>query len=143
MADGMEITINSDAVKASLRDAIERYKQRVKPGAQQAGAIIQADAKRRAPVSPGGGTLRRSIKSRVVEQGEEIFVQVGTNVHYAIHVEYGHRTRAGTGKKASRLINKKGKPVVRYVPGVFFLHNAFTARRQAAVGAIVAALRKE
>jgi len=135
-----EIILNTDSVKASLAGTIEGYKDRVKPGARTAGRIIQADAKRRAPYKTG--TLRRSIKSRVIEQGDEVVVQVGTNVHYAIHVEYGHRTRAGTGKKASQLINKKGKPVVRYVPGVFFLHNAFTAKRQAATGAIVAALQK-
>ena len=135
-----EIIINSEAVKASLGAAIDGYIERVRPGAMLAGKIIQADAKRRAPVDTG--TLRRSIKSRVLEQDGAVVVQVGSNLHYAIHVEYGHRTRAGTGKSRTRLF-RKGQKIKLYVPGRFFLHNAFTAKRQAATGAILASLRQE
>ncbi|MGL4999374.1 MAG: HK97 gp10 family phage protein, partial [Cetobacterium sp.] len=45
-------------------------------------------------------------------------ITVSNSTHYAIHVEFGHRTRLGKGKKASKL---GGKP---YVEGQFFLSNA-------------------
>lgn len=140
MAAEFEIIINSGTVKASLGAAIDGYIERIRPGAAAAGKIIQADAKRRAPVDTG--TLRRSIKSRVLEQDGAVVVQVGSNLHYAIHVEYGHRTRAGTGKESTRLF-RKGQHIKLYMPGQFFLHNAFTAKRQAATAAIVASLRQE
>ena len=64
---------------------------------------------------------------RVVREGEDIVGQVGTNVHYAIHVEYGHRTRASK--------NAIGK--IQYVPGVYFLHRALRENRNKVMGALL------
>ena len=87
--------------------------------------VLQAEAKRRAPWKTG--LLRRSIAARVVHQSDDVVGQVGTNVHYAIHVEYGHRI---------------GKAKRRYVPGRYFLKGAATAKRNAAIGAVIANLLK-
>ena len=49
---------------------------------------IEATSKSLAPVSTGN--LRRSITTNIKDDGEEsIVAEVGTNVEYAIHVEYG------------------------------------------------------
>ena len=122
----MELDISID-----VRNALWRFRElgdKVETNAEQAvmmGArVLQAEAKRRAPYDTG--LLRRSIAARVVRQGDDVMGQVGTNVHYAIHVEYGHRL--GKGK--------------RYVPGRYFLKGAATAKRNAAIGAVVANLLK-
>lgn len=47
------------------------------------------------------------------------------SVHYAPHVNYGHRTRFGMSRKAStELYNKDGTPKKRYIEGQFFLEKA-------------------
>ena len=58
-----------------------------------------------------GGTLRRSW--RVKKDGDLTRI-VYNNIHYAPHVEYGHRTRLGTGKG-----KPKGK--IKVVEGRYML----------------------
>ncbi|MGL4569320.1 MAG: HK97 gp10 family phage protein [Fusobacteriaceae bacterium] len=70
-----------------------------------------------------GGRLRKSWEiSKVSRVGNGSFhsrsLTISNNTHYAIHVEFGHRTRLGTGKKSSKLGGK------RVVEGQFFLSNA-------------------
>lgn len=70
-----------------------------------------------------GGRLRKSWElSKVSRVGNGKFhsrsITISNNTHYAVHVEYGHRTRLGTGKIASKLGAKAS------VPGQFFLSNA-------------------
>jgi len=44
------------------------------------------------------GLLRRSwYLSDVQRNGDDLTIELYNNVHYAIFVEYGHRTRLGTG----------------------------------------------
>ena len=50
-------------------------------------AIVQADAKLRAPSNEG--ELRNSIKARVKVEGDRVFGEVYTNLHYAPYVELG------------------------------------------------------
>ena len=90
----------------------------------QACKVVQAEAKRRAPIDTG--LLRGSIASRVRSKDGDIVGQVGTNVHYAIHVEYGHRA----GKKGT------------FVPGRFFLKGALDSCRLKVTGVILSVLRK-
>ncbi|WP_276912999.1 HK97 gp10 family phage protein [Aneurinibacillus aneurinilyticus] len=46
-----------------------------------------------------GGTLRDSIRvDNIKRVGDEFVVVVGTNVHYAPHIEYGHRIKNKAGK---------------------------------------------
>ena len=49
--------------------------------------IVQADAKLRAPANEG--ELRNSIKARVKVEGDRVFGEVYTNLHYAPYVEFG------------------------------------------------------
>lgn len=49
--------------------------------------IVQADAKLRAPAN--GGELKNSIKARVKVEGDRVFGEVYTNLHYAPYVEFG------------------------------------------------------
>lgn len=56
-----------------------------------AGVIVTGEAKRLVPVDQGvlRGSLNYEVKSEIVE--------VGTNINYAAHVEYGHKTRSLIG----------------------------------------------
>lgn len=69
-----------------------------------------------------GGKLRQSwfiIPAQA--NGDEITGYLYNNAHYASHVNFGHRTRQGTGK------GKKYKPKLngkKYVIGRFFLSRA-------------------
>ena len=66
-----------------------------------------------------GGLLRRSWGIiQATGKGEEITAYLYNNVHYAAHVNFGHRTRYGTGKKKPK---KNGK---KYVEGQHFLERA-------------------
>lgn len=66
-----------------------------------------------------GGTLRRSWQSN---KKSNLEFEVYNNMEYAAHVEFGHRTRQGTG--ASKLPKYKYKPKpggIKFIPGVFML----------------------
>lgn len=52
---------------------------------------LNASIKRNAPVDTG--RLRNSFSvGNLVKNGDEWYIEVGTNVEYSKHVEYGHRT---------------------------------------------------
>lgn len=127
-----EIKIESDRLAKALRERMENIS--CGPGAPQALAkaceIVVKAAKRNAPKDTG--LLRRSIAYRVVKDGDGLVGQVGTNVHYAIHVEYGHRTRASKNRVGS----------IRYVPGVYFLTRALRENRNKVRGIIVEEMLK-
>lgn len=77
------------------------------------------DVKKNTPVAKeNGGTLRRSWSQKKINKYEYI---VYTNVEYAPHIEYGHRTRQGTGK-AKKYRPKEGG--IRFVKGRYMLTNA-------------------
>ncbi|MED0758665.1 HK97 gp10 family phage protein [Aneurinibacillus thermoaerophilus] len=63
-----------------------------------------ADVKRLTPVAENtptrkGGTLRDSIRVDGVKRvGDEFVVVIGSNVHYAPHIEYGHRIKNKAGE---------------------------------------------
>ena len=75
-----------------------------------------------------GGRLRKGwavIPAAVVGDGR-VAGYLYNSVHYASHVNYGHRTRLGmsrTGKKTD-LYRKDGTPKKRYVKGRYFLQKA-------------------
>lgn len=124
-----EVKLEADRLAKALRERVENLRGEGAPSAMaKACQIVLRTAKRYAPKSPEStGLLRRSLTYRVVREGEDIVGQVGTNVHYAIHVEYGHRTRASK--------NAIGK--IKYVPGVYFLHRALQENRNKVMGALL------
>lgn len=127
-----EIELEADRLARALRTRVETLQGEGAPKAMaRACQIVVRTAKKYA--SKDTGLLRRSITHRVIREGGDIVGQVGTNVHYAIHVEYGHRTR--TGKNAI------GK--IRYVPGVFFLHRALRENRNKVTGVIIEEMTKD
>lgn len=113
---GPEIEIRGDQLAKALRERVPRLQGGVAQSVGRACQLVTRSAKQRAPKDTG--LLRRSITFRVVRDGEDIVGQVGTNVHYAIHVEYGHRTA-----------NKNDPGAIRYVPGTYFLTNALRENR--------------
>ena len=64
---------------------------------------VEADAKKKCPVSPNGGRLRSSITSEVKKKGFKLEGRVGTNVEYASYVEYGTGIYAKLGSKAKKI----------------------------------------
>lgn len=134
-----EIKIDVQGLRNKFRAYGQAVTQEAVPVALERGAlVVEREAKRRAPVDDGH--LRRSITHRIVDQEGELVAQVGTNLHYAIHVEFGHRTRLGKGYKSSalyRYAKGKGKrPTIAYVPGRFFLKGALEAKRKVVTGII-------
>jgi HK97 gp10 family phage protein len=83
---------------------IKRYKlnqmNKVKRVVNKTAARIERNAKKLAPVSPGGGRLRSSIHIRPF-RGDELDLEVGTNVFYGVYQEYGTGKYAvgGNGRK--------------------------------------------
>ncbi|KGE20626.1 hypothetical protein PWYN_03010 [Paenibacillus wynnii] len=61
------------------------------------GLIVERDAKRLAPVGDTGH-LRARIGRKVIDRGNEIVCEVGTNVHYAPYVELGTGIHASNGQ---------------------------------------------
>ncbi|MHC8464491.1 HK97 gp10 family phage protein [Weissella tructae] len=61
--------------------------------------IVLADVKENTPEREvNGGTLRRGWQAGPVKSsGKKVTAEVFNDVHYAPHVEYGHRTRGGRG----------------------------------------------
>lgn len=62
-----------------------------------------------------GGTLKRSWHVKKVDASTVI---VYNPEHYAPHVEYGHRTRLGSGKSKGYKPKESG---IKYVEGVYML----------------------
>lgn len=79
-------------------EVIKRIKQKVIDRLMLVGEFVSGDAKLRCPVDLGN--LRESIFYKVDEN--ELSVIIGTNVEYAIYVEFG------TGEKAEDGNGRKG-----------------------------------
>ena len=78
----------SEEVKSAMR-------QQLLLGLEAIGLEMEGYAKDNSPVDTG--TLRNSITYEVVTSGEDA-VYVGTNVEYAIYVEYGEKAKHTTGQ---------------------------------------------
>lgn len=83
----IELRIDSDALKAALSGpdgAVAELMTRV---------VVKGEryAKERCPVDTG--RLRASITSRIEDEGEQVVGVIGTDVEYAVHVEYGANGR--------------------------------------------------
>jgi len=111
----IEFHIDASRLEDAIRGNVEEYLDRAAPAIQSAAKVVQAEAKRRAPVD--SGHLRSSIKTRLTTDGSDLVAQVGTNAEYAIHVEYGHR------------IKGRGDRIIGYVPGRYFLKGALDSQR--------------
>lgn len=76
--------------------------------------------KKRTPVGvyedgTSGGDLRKHWQiGNLVKEGNGYYIEVFNNLHYAPHVEYGHRTRLGKTKYPEKY---KSKGKIAFVPG--------------------------
>ena len=106
---GMLDDMESDFVK-ELQKLVEKH-----------GGILLRNTKQLSPVDTG--QLRRSWE---LEKGD-LYVKVFTNTSYAIHIEYGHRTRQGTGhNNPGKKYKYKPKPNgIAYIEGVYMLKTSF------------------
>lgn len=78
---------------AKLEDMVDPKKLEKAMG--KACALIERDAKKKAP--KGHGDLRRSITSKVVNDGNEVTGTIFTPLEYAPYVEYGTGLFAESG----------------------------------------------
>lgn len=129
----MAVTVRIDVsgVTASLEEYLRATEGKMLSALEAGAKVIQAEAKRRAPVDTGN--LKKSIKTAARMEGREAVATVGSNLHYAIHVEYGHRTR--------KAVKGEQKKPIRWIPGRYFLKGAFDSQRDRAVRVICARLR--
>lgn len=120
----IEFRLDLGDLEQKLAASVEDSAARLAQGVKQAGELIAGEARKRAPVDTG--RLRSSIRSTTTEEEGEIVAKIGTNVDYAIHVEYGHRTRGGKS----------------YVPGRYFLRGALQSQKGNALRLISRALMR-
>jgi hypothetical protein len=88
----MDFTVNTTLKGLLLTQpakALAIFKQEFKRGLTEATLLLQTETVMRAPVSGGGGFLRRSIGSEVVGSGLDLQGIVGTPLAYALPVEQG------------------------------------------------------
>lgn len=95
-------------VASALRAAVSSATARA--ALQRAALVVEAEAKREAPVKKG--LLRRSITSRVVSDTR---AEVGTNTTYARPVHEGSRPHIITPKRAKALFWKGARHPVKSV----------------------------
>ena len=93
----------------TLNNASNNFDEEATKSLNKISQKLVAKVKLKTPVSTG--VLRRSW--RVKKDGDLTRI-VYNNIHYAPHVEYGHRTRLGTGKG-----KPKGK--IKVVEGRYML----------------------
>lgn len=83
--------VDDAAFRRGLQDALDRRAIKSKEGLTRLGLRVQNAARELAPVDTG--RLRSSIRMISGEDADGFYVEVGTNVEYAVFVEYG-TTRA-------------------------------------------------
>lgn len=82
------MSVEGNELARKFRELGRRVYTQQEQTALQAGMIVERAAKQNAPVDTG--RLRSSISTRLAESDENsIAVEVGTNVDYAIAVEFG------------------------------------------------------
>lgn len=79
-----------DEFAKTLNNAQDNYKKETKKLLNEIGMKLKTRVVLKTPVDTG--VLRRSWKYKTINENEGI---LSNSVHYASHVEYGHRTRGG------------------------------------------------
>lgn len=114
-----ELVPQIDRMAARIADGLERAARRM---AAEIAAAVMTEAKLNAPVDTG--RLRDSLTpgtadnvETVLDEGGAIAFEVGTNVEYAIPVEYGTPKRAATPYMGPALESVRAK-VPEYARGI-------------------------
>ena len=99
----------------TLNNASNNFDMEAEKAIGRVANYILRNVKLKTPVAAkDGGTLRRSWQ---VNMPTKLTRVIYNNVHYAPHVEFGHRTRLGTGKG-------KTKGNIKFVKGRFMLRKS-------------------
>ena len=69
------------------KECMNHINNKLKSRMTLASSFVKDEAKRRVPVETGN--LKDDLGYEVVEENGEVIGRIGTNVSYAIHVEYG------------------------------------------------------
>ena len=111
-----------------LDDMEMDFVKEVKKLVEKHGGILLRNTKKETPEGQyndgrTGGTLRRSW---TLEKGD-LYVRLYNNIEYGIYVEYGHRTRQGTGhNNPGKKYKYKPKPNgIAYIEGFYMLTRSF------------------
>lgn len=83
------------------------------------------------------GVIDEFAKSNYILQTMPFDDAVSPTGGGATHVEFGHRTRLGTGKIKSKVGG------IHFVPGRFYMKGAFDTKRDAAVSRLMSVLKGE
>lgn len=81
------ISLDAEAFMRDLRAKLEQLEVKTEDDLVRVGLRVQSRARSYCPVDTG--RLRSSIVMRKGRDGRGFFVEIGTNVHYAPHVEFG------------------------------------------------------
>ena len=104
-----------DELSQTLNNMSNNFDEEAEKALNEVANYILKNVKLKTPVAQkDGGTLRRSWQ---VKKTGELTRIIYNDVHYAPHVEYGHRTRLGTGKS-------KPKGTIKFVKGRYMLRKS-------------------
>ena len=104
-----------DELNSTLNNMSNNFDMEAEKAIGRVANYIVRNVKMNTPVAEkDGGTLRRSWQ---VKMPENLTRVIYNNVHYAPHVEIGHRTRLGEGKGKPR-----GK--IKFVKGRYMLRKS-------------------
>jgi HK97 gp10 family phage protein len=81
------IELDAEAFMRDLKAHLQRLEVKTEDDLVRVGLRVQSKARSYCPVDTG--RLRSSIVMRKGRDGRGFFVEIGTNVHYAPHVEFG------------------------------------------------------
>ena len=81
------VDMDDAAFRKALPAALNRIKLRTEGDLSRLGLLVQNEARKLAPVDTG--RLRASIQHTPGRDSKGAYVDVGTNVEYAVFVEYG------------------------------------------------------
>lgn len=81
------VDLDDEAFQRGLRDAVKRMELKSEADLQRLAIRVQNEARKLAPVDTG--RLRSSIQHTMGRDSRGPYAEVGTNVHYARHVEFG------------------------------------------------------
>ena len=107
-----------DRFLRTLENSSEEFQEEARKATKKLTARVLRKVKLKTPVgADNGGTLRRTWRSKRID---DFTYQIYNNTEYAPHVEFGHRTRLGTGTSP----NYKPKGRIRFVKGQYMLKKA-------------------
>lgn len=132
-------------LQKKLRELGPKIEKKVMRQALRAGAkIIQAEAKKLAPVD--SGELRAGIKVRAVKKRKpgQVRIRVSTgedDAFYGFFVEYGYMKQETRRLPDGKIISlKRGQGTPTFVPPRPFVRPAFETKKEEATKAITAAI---